>query len=139
VWIISNIVAALANSSLPTVLVATKYDAPEELRQLDPAGVAAAFPACAGHFKISPNAPGSTRESLHAMLRSVVNVRKGNTSTRMLYALVLYHQPLASGDTQTATNSLQAYRTSQMDRLSEGAPLQQRTSMPPQTRSMGGR
>ncbi|KAK0652183.1 ras guanine nucleotide exchange factor domain-containing protein [Cercophora newfieldiana] len=69
--------AALANSSLPTVLVATKYDAPEELRQLDPAGVAAAFPACAAHFKISPNAPGSTKESLQAMLRSVVNARRG--------------------------------------------------------------
>jgi hypothetical protein len=79
VWIVSNGVAALANSSLPTVLVATKYDAPEELRQLDPAGVAAAFPACAAHFKISPNAPGSTKESLQAMLRSVVNARRGET------------------------------------------------------------
>ena len=70
-------VAALAHSSLPTVLVATKYDAPEELRQLDPAGVAAAFPACAGHFKISPNAPGSTKECLQEMLRAVVAVRRG--------------------------------------------------------------
>jgi hypothetical protein len=68
--------SALANSSLPTVLVATKYDAPEELRQLDPARVAAAFPACL-HFRISPNAPGSTKESLQAMLRTVVDVRRG--------------------------------------------------------------
>ncbi|KAK1761387.1 ras guanine nucleotide exchange factor A [Echria macrotheca] len=69
--------SALANSSLPTVLVATKYDAPEELRQLDPAGVAAAFPNCAAHFKISPNSPGSTKECLQAMLRAAVAVRRG--------------------------------------------------------------
>ncbi|KAK0705297.1 ras guanine nucleotide exchange factor domain-containing protein [Lasiosphaeris hirsuta] len=74
---LSSTLAALANSSLPTVLVATKYDAPEEARQLDPAGVAAAFPACAGHYKISPNAPGSTKECLQFMLRAAVAVRKG--------------------------------------------------------------
>jgi hypothetical protein len=80
----SNIgIAALANSSLPTVLVATKYDAPEELRQLDPAGVAAAFPACL-HFRISPNAPGSTKESLQAMLRTVVDVRRGEDLRKTL-------------------------------------------------------
>ncbi|KAK5660934.1 hypothetical protein OQA88_12308 [Cercophora sp. LCS_1] len=74
---LASTLAALANSSLPTVLVASKYDAPEELRQLDPIGVANAFPAVAGHYRISPNVPGSTRECLLAMLRAAVAVRKG--------------------------------------------------------------
>src|SRR6187551_1180974 len=38
-----DFVAALSLSGLPTVLVATKWDAPEELRQLDPTGMASAF------------------------------------------------------------------------------------------------
>ena len=72
--------AALSNSSLPTVLVASKWDAPEEMRQLDPAGMAAAFPSCAAHYKISPNSPGSTRECLQAMLRAAIAARRGEAS-----------------------------------------------------------
>ncbi|GAB1313231.1 Ras guanine nucleotide exchange factor A [Madurella fahalii] len=70
------IMAALANSSLPTLLVATKCDAPQELRQSDLSGLASAFPTCAGHYRTSSNAPGSARECLQAMLRTTLNVRR---------------------------------------------------------------
>ncbi|KAK0706454.1 ras guanine nucleotide exchange factor domain-containing protein [Lasiosphaeria miniovina] len=63
--------SVLANDSLPTILVATKCETPENLRQLDTAGVAHAFPSCAGHFRTSSNVPGSARECLQAMLRAV--------------------------------------------------------------------
>ncbi|KAK4115785.1 ras GEF [Canariomyces notabilis] len=70
------ILAALANSSLPTLLVATKCDAPQELRQSDLSGLASAFPTCAGHYVTSSNAPGSARDCMQAMLRAALNVRR---------------------------------------------------------------
>ncbi|KAK4162206.1 ras guanine nucleotide exchange factor domain-containing protein [Cladorrhinum sp. PSN259] len=73
---LETIMSALANSSLPTILAATKCDAPEEARQLDVASVASEFPA-AGHFKTSFNSPGSTRDCLQAMLRIALASRRG--------------------------------------------------------------
>jgi len=72
--------AALANSALPTILVATKCDNPESLRQIDTAGMAAAFPSCLADFKTSSNVPGSTRECLQVMLRAAVANRRGGKS-----------------------------------------------------------
>ncbi|KAJ9132649.1 Ras GEF [Pleurostoma richardsiae] len=69
--------SALANSALPTILVATKCDNPESLRQIDTAGMAAAFPSCLADFKTSSNVPGSTRECLQVMLRAAVANRRG--------------------------------------------------------------
>lgn len=70
-------IAALANSSLPTVLVATKCDTPDDLRHPDLAGLASAFATCAGHFRTASNAPGSARECLQAMLRVALANRRG--------------------------------------------------------------
>ncbi|KAK3683800.1 ras guanine nucleotide exchange factor domain-containing protein [Podospora appendiculata] len=69
---------ALANSSLPAALVATKCDAPESLRRLDTADVASKFPSSVINFKTSANIPGSARECLHSMLRAAVATRRGS-------------------------------------------------------------
>ncbi|KAL2019110.1 hypothetical protein VTK56DRAFT_10061 [Thermocarpiscus australiensis] len=71
------VMAALANSALPTVLVATKCDTLEDPRQPGLAGLASAFPSCAGHYRVSSNLPGSSRECLQAMLRAALANRKG--------------------------------------------------------------
>ncbi|KAK3901131.1 ras guanine nucleotide exchange factor A [Staphylotrichum tortipilum] len=70
------VMAALANSSLPTLLVAAKCDTPDDLRHPDLAGLAAAFPTCAGHFRTASNAPGSARECLHAISRAALANRR---------------------------------------------------------------
>ncbi|EAQ86607.1 hypothetical protein CHGG_07860 [Chaetomium globosum CBS 148.51] len=70
------IMAALANSSLPTVLVATKCDTPDDLRRPDLSGLAAAFATCAGHFRTASNAPATVRECLQAMLRVALANRR---------------------------------------------------------------
>ncbi|KAK4462435.1 ras guanine nucleotide exchange factor A [Cladorrhinum samala] len=72
---LETIMSALANLNLPTILAATKCDAPPEAHQLDVARVASEFPA-AGHFKTSFNSPGSTRECLQAMLRTALASRR---------------------------------------------------------------
>jgi hypothetical protein len=69
--------AALANSSLPTVLVATKCDTPDDLRHPDLSGLASAFATCAGHFRTASNAPATARECLQAMLRVALANRRG--------------------------------------------------------------
>ncbi|KAK2071917.1 hypothetical protein P8C59_006302 [Phyllachora maydis] len=69
--------AALAHSSLPTIIVATKCDAPENVRQLDTSGVASAFPTCICDFKTSVNVPNSARECLQAMLKAAITSRCG--------------------------------------------------------------
>ncbi|KAK3946090.1 ras guanine nucleotide exchange factor A [Diplogelasinospora grovesii] len=68
---------ALANSALPTILVATKCDTPENLRVIDTGAVAAAFPACISDFKTSSNVPGTARECFQAMLRAALAHRRG--------------------------------------------------------------
>ncbi|KAK4038119.1 ras guanine nucleotide exchange factor domain-containing protein [Parachaetomium inaequale] len=73
---VPSIMAALANSSLPTVLVATKCDTPDDLRHPDLAGLASGFPTCAGHFRTASNAPASARECLQAMLRVALANRR---------------------------------------------------------------
>ncbi|KAH6850880.1 ras guanine nucleotide exchange factor domain-containing protein [Chaetomium sp. MPI-CAGE-AT-0009] len=70
------IMAALANSSLPTVLVATKCDTPDDLRHPDLSGLASAFATCAGHFRTASNAPSTARECLQAMLRVALANRR---------------------------------------------------------------
>lgn len=70
-------ISSLSVSNYPLVLVATKCDNPEELRELDTASVAAAYPSAVANFTTSPNTPNNTRDSLQAILRAVVNGRKG--------------------------------------------------------------
>ncbi|KAK4142957.1 ras guanine nucleotide exchange factor domain-containing protein [Dichotomopilus funicola] len=70
------IMAALDNSSLPTLLVATKCDTPDDLRHPDLSGLAQAFATCAGHLRTASNAPASARECLQTMLRVALANRK---------------------------------------------------------------
>lgn len=64
-------------SNYPVVLVATKCDNPEELRELDTASIAAAYPSVVANFNTSPAAPNTTRDCLQVILRAVVTGRKG--------------------------------------------------------------
>ncbi|KAH8770139.1 ras guanine nucleotide exchange factor domain-containing protein [Diaporthe sp. PMI_573] len=69
--------SSLSVSNYPVVLVATKCDNPEELRELDTASVAAAYPSVVANFTTSPNTPNTTRDCLQVILRAVVSGRKG--------------------------------------------------------------
>lgn len=64
-------------SNYPVVLVATKCDNPEDVRELDTASVAAAYPSVVANFCTSPTSPNSTRDCLQVILRTVVTGRKG--------------------------------------------------------------
>ncbi|KAI0484289.1 ras GEF [Xylariaceae sp. FL0804] len=63
---------ALVNSSLPAVLVATKCDFPEPVRQIDTQAVAAACQSCLATFQTSSNKPESARTALSALLKALV-------------------------------------------------------------------
>lgn len=73
----STFIAALSVSNYPTLLVATKCDSPEDVREVDTASVSAAFTSVVASFCTSTNSPTGQRECLQAMLRSVVSGRKG--------------------------------------------------------------
>lgn len=75
--LLSHMIASLSVSNYPVVLVATKCDNPEELRELDTASVAAAYPSVVANFTTSPNTPNTTRDCLQVILRAVVSGRKG--------------------------------------------------------------
>ncbi|KAK4212864.1 hypothetical protein QBC37DRAFT_287160 [Rhypophila decipiens] len=75
--------SSLAKSNLPTGLVATKCDTPENLRQLDTMGLAQTFSSCVVHYKTSSNVPGSARDCLQAMLRSTLNLRREKSEGAM--------------------------------------------------------
>ncbi|KAL7951026.1 ras guanine nucleotide exchange factor domain-containing protein [Trichoderma barbatum] len=70
--------AALTNSNMPAMLVATKCEAPEEERQVNPDDLAnhALFRSCLAHFKISSTSPEIDRTCLHAILRAAVAHRR---------------------------------------------------------------
>lgn len=70
-------ISCLSVSNYPVVLVATKCDNPEELRELDTASIAAAYPSVVANFTTSPNSPNTTRDCLQVILRAVVSSRKG--------------------------------------------------------------
>ncbi|CAK7235273.1 hypothetical protein SCUCBS95973_009214 [Sporothrix curviconia] len=69
--------AALHNSSLPTILVATKCDNPESSRQINADALATVFPSILTNFKTSANVPGNTRDCLQAIVLAAVYNRKG--------------------------------------------------------------
>ena len=62
---------------MPTILVATKCDNPEEFRQINAEGMVRAFPAVVADFKTSANVPGSTQDCLQAMISAVTSNRRG--------------------------------------------------------------
>ncbi|KAI1855170.1 hypothetical protein JX266_000035 [Neoarthrinium moseri] len=67
---------ALVNSSLPTVLVATKCDNPESARQIDTEGLAAACKSCIASFQTSASKPETARNSLSTLLKALISGRQ---------------------------------------------------------------
>lgn len=67
------------------VLVATKCDNPEDVRELDTASVAAAYPSVIANFSTSANSPNTTRECLQVILRAVVATRKGTKACQCVW------------------------------------------------------
>ncbi|KAI0459009.1 RAP guanine nucleotide exchange factor 4 [Xylaria acuta] len=63
---------ALANSSLPVVLVATKCDNPESSRDIDVETVTAAHKSCLGNFKASADKPETARMALYTLLKAMI-------------------------------------------------------------------
>ncbi len=72
---------ALVNSSLPTVLVATKCDNPESSRQIDTEALATACQSCLATFKTAANKPETARMSLFTLLKALVLSRQGQLHT----------------------------------------------------------
>jgi len=70
-----QISSALVNSSLPTVLVATKCDNSETERQVEIESVAAACSSCLATFGTSANKPESARLALSALIRALSTER----------------------------------------------------------------
>ena len=71
---------AMSSTSIPIIIVANKCDTPENLRQLDTAGVARlanTYTSCIGEFKTSVNAPASQRDCLQAILKAALANRRG--------------------------------------------------------------
>ncbi|EFX03973.1 Ras guanyl-nucleotide exchange factor [Grosmannia clavigera kw1407] len=70
--------SALSISGLPTMLVATKCDNPENMRQINANGMATVFPSILADFKTSANVPASTRDCLQSIVLASVFNRKGS-------------------------------------------------------------
>ncbi|KAK3947809.1 ras guanine nucleotide exchange factor domain-containing protein [Pseudoneurospora amorphoporcata] len=79
---LSPTMTSLANSSLPTILVATKCDTPASIRQLDMNAVAHSFPSCVAHLRISSNIPGGARETLLTMIDAILASRRAGAQER---------------------------------------------------------
>ncbi|KAK8093779.1 ras guanine nucleotide exchange factor domain-containing protein [Apiospora hydei] len=71
---------ALVNSSLPTVLVATKCDNPENVRQVNTEALAAACQSCVSDFKTSASKPENSRNALFRLLKVLVMNRQAEAS-----------------------------------------------------------
>ncbi|KAM0455905.1 hypothetical protein ACHAPV_002998 [Trichoderma viride] len=71
--------AALMNSNMPAVLVASKCEAPEEEQQVNADELAnhTLFKSVLAHYKISSTSPDIDRSCLHAILRAAVAHRRG--------------------------------------------------------------
>ncbi|EGO56573.1 hypothetical protein NEUTE1DRAFT_83897 [Neurospora tetrasperma FGSC 2508] len=78
---LSPTMTSLANSSLPTILVATKCDTPASIRQVDMNAVAHSFPSCVAHLRISSDIPGGAREALLTMIDAILANRRGTLRT----------------------------------------------------------
>lgn len=74
-----TIQAALTNSGLPAILVATKCEHPEEDWEVDAEAMAnhKYFQACIATYKVSTETPKEARACLQAILRAAVSYRRG--------------------------------------------------------------
>ncbi|TLD11133.1 hypothetical protein PgNI_06075 [Pyricularia grisea] len=71
------IMNALAIAKIPTIIVATKCDSSENLRQVNPDAVSGYFPAAVATFKTSSSVPSSTRDSLQSIIRAALASKRG--------------------------------------------------------------
>jgi hypothetical protein len=74
--------AALTNSGLPSILVATKCEHPEEDWEVDAEAMAKHkyFQACIATYKVSTETPELARACLQAILRAAVAHRRGTVT-----------------------------------------------------------
>lgn len=74
------LLAILSSNKLLSMTVATKCDVPENQRELDAArvaGMASSSPLCFGDYQISLSSPGSPRDCLQIMLKTIISHRRG--------------------------------------------------------------
>lgn len=76
-----NGIAALTNSGLPAVLVATKCEHPKDDWEVDAEAMAKHkyFEACIATYKVSTDTPEVARSCLQTILRAAVTHRRGTT------------------------------------------------------------
>lgn len=76
-----TIEAALTNSGLPSILVATKCEHPEKDWEVDAEAMAnhKYFQACIATYKVSTETPKEARACLQAILRAAVSSRRGSS------------------------------------------------------------
>jgi hypothetical protein len=75
----ADLLDALVNSSLPTILVSCKCDNPENTRQIDVESMEAACLSCVEAVKTAANVPESARLCLSSMLRAIMKNRNGQS------------------------------------------------------------
>lgn len=78
--------AALTNSGLPSILVATKCEHPEDEWEVDAEAMAKHkyFQACIATYKVSTETPEVARACLQAILRAAVAHRRGTVTSHSL-------------------------------------------------------
>ncbi|KAK6825722.1 ras guanine nucleotide exchange factor domain-containing protein [Apiospora arundinis] len=82
---------ALVNSNLPTVLVATKCDNPENVRQVNTEALASACQSCVSDFKTSASKPENSRNALFRLLKVLVANRQAEASGQRRRAASVAH------------------------------------------------
>ncbi|KAJ2901338.1 ras GEF [Zalerion maritima] len=83
--------SALSNSAMPTVLVATKCDNPENTRQINTEGVSTEDTSVVASFKMSSNVPESARNCLNSILKAAITNRRGPDGTNRRRAASVAH------------------------------------------------
>lgn len=76
---IANSLDALVKSALPTILVSSKCDNPENVRQIDVDSMEDACRSCVEAVKTASNVPETARLCLSSMLRAIMAQRAGQS------------------------------------------------------------
>ena len=86
-----DIVAALAGSGLPAVLVANKCEEPDDEWEVDADGLAGhtLFDQCTAKFKVSAKTPEIGRAAVQAILKAAIAHKRGMCPIRPGYAGIM--------------------------------------------------
>ena len=85
------VLAALTNSGLPAILVASKCEHPQDQWEVDAENIAnhRFFKACVTSFQVSNDTPEIARTCLQTMLKVAVQHRKGEQNLEMRWVVHL--------------------------------------------------